>query len=69
MSVKRLLHILLAPVRLAGFVVGILACAVIEGADQAEDWYTDGQGLGKIINDQEQPWQTISGNADRRTTI
>jgi len=49
--VKRLLHILLAPARWAGFVIGILACAVIDGADQAEDWYTDGAGLGKIIND------------------
>ncbi len=46
-----LLRIALTPLRWAGFIVGLLACAVIDGADQAEDWYTNGKGLGKIIND------------------
>lgn len=46
-----LLRYALAPLRWAGFVIGILACAIIDGADQAEDWYTKGEGLGKVVND------------------
>lgn len=48
---RRLLRIALTPARWTGFLIGILACAIIDGADQAEDWYTEGRGLGKIIND------------------
>lgn len=50
-TLKRALRILLTPARWAGFLVGIIACAIIDGADEAEDWYTDGEGLGKIVND------------------
>lgn len=48
---KRALRILLAPVRWLAFAIGIVFCAIIDGADQAEDCYTDGEGLGKIVND------------------
>ena len=50
---KLALRILLAPVRWLAFVLGLLMCAAIDGADEAEDWYTDGKGLGKIVNDED----------------
>lgn len=50
---RRALYWALTPLRLIAFLVGVAWCAVIDGADAAEDWYTGGKGLGRLINDQE----------------
>jgi len=33
----------------------LVFCAIAVGADAAEDWYTDGKGLGRLVNDDNSP--------------
>lgn len=51
---RRAVLILLWPFKFVGFLLAVVCCAIIVGADVAEDWYTDGKGLGRLINDDEQ---------------
>ena len=48
---KRALRLALLPIFWVSFVLGLAMCAIIDGADAAEDWYTDGKRLGSILND------------------
>lgn len=52
---RRLVHWLLLPLRFVGFLCALVFCAIAVGADAAEDWYTDGKGLGRLVNDDNSP--------------